>query len=151
MNRSPELVVLRVVGGVVIDHPFSAAVPVPLWAATFDEDRNEPSGWRRTMWAPAPRGWSPQGLHLGDVIEFGSWADPRWRWCGWHTHHGGEAIIITGPYPGPAEALVDAAVARREVVERALRSYQRERLETATLEPQGHPSPRRDEPPHPAR
>jgi hypothetical protein len=135
MGVCPALVVLRVVGDVVIDHPFSAAVPVPLWAATLDEDTNAPSGWRRTMWASAPRGWRPQLLHLGDVIEFGSWVDPSWRWFGWHTHHAGDALVVTGPYRGPADAFVDARVARREVVERALRSYRYDRLQTATLEP----------------
>jgi hypothetical protein len=135
VSISPELVVLRLVGDVVLDHPFASQVPLPLWAATLDEDGSDPSGWRRTMWLPVfGRGWAPQVLHYGDVIEFGSWAASDWRWFGWYTHHGDEAIIVTGPYPSPGDALVDAAEARREVAERTLSDYQRTRLDVAASE-----------------
>lgn len=149
MSISPELVVLRLVGDVVVDHPFTSRVLLPLWAATLDEDGSDASGWRRTMWPPASgRGWAPQVLHYGDVIEFGSWAAPDSRWFGWYTHHGDEAIIVTGPYPSPGDALEDAAVARRELAERTLSDYQRSRLDAAATETS---SANLVEPRHPAR
>ncbi len=33
MDSMPRLVVLRLVNGVVLDHPFAAEVRFPLWAA----------------------------------------------------------------------------------------------------------------------
>jgi hypothetical protein len=88
------LVVLRLVNGVVLDHPFAAEVRFPLWAATLDVDAPDPFGWRRSLWpgAPGGRGWVPQVLHFGDVVEFGSYHDPVQRWFGWYTHHAGDGI-----------------------------------------------------------
>src|SRR4051794_23314663 len=54
MDFIPRLVVLRLVNGVVLDHPFDAGARFPLWAATLDADAADPSGWRRSLWPPAP-------------------------------------------------------------------------------------------------
>ena len=42
MDSMPRLVVLRLVNGVVLDHPFTAEVRFPLWAATLDADATDP-------------------------------------------------------------------------------------------------------------
>jgi hypothetical protein len=101
MEVRPGLVVLRFVNGVVVDHPFAPAVPSPWWAGTLEPDPGDWSGWRRTLWPAAPggRGWVPEVLHFGDVVEFGSYTDPRWRWFGWFTHRVDEAVVVTGPCP----------------------------------------------------
>ena len=108
MDVLPGLVVLRFVNGVVVDHPFVDGVPAPWWASTLEPDTGDSSGWRRTLWPSGPggRGWVPGVLHFGDVIEFGSYADPRWRWFGWFTHRVDDALLVTGPSdcratPGP--------------------------------------------------
>ena len=137
----PGLVVLRVAGRVVVDHPFSAEVPAPLWAATLDPDPTDPSGWRRSMWLAAAggRGWVVDVLHFGDVVEFGSYQDPRWRWFGWYTHHGGDAIIVTGPFPSPGDAWTDGEPARCEITQRALLDYQQSRLQRLVTDAIGSP------------
>ena len=50
MDSMPRLVVLRLVNGVVLDHPFGGEVRFPLWAATLDADTTDPFGWRREVW-----------------------------------------------------------------------------------------------------
>lgn len=52
MDSMPRLVVLRLVNGVVLDHPFAAEVRFPLWAATLDVDASDPFGWRRSARGP---------------------------------------------------------------------------------------------------
>ena len=133
MDVLPGLVVLRFVNGVVVDHPFVAVVPSPLWAATLEPDTSDQSGWRRTLWPTAPggRGWVPDVLHFGDVIEFGSHSDPRWRWFGWFTHRVDDAVVVTGPFASPVTAWSDAVPARREIEERALDDYRWARLRHA--------------------
>ena len=63
MDSMPRLVVLRLVNGVVLDHPFASDVRFPLWAATLDADASDPFGWRRSLWpvAPGGRGWVRPG------------------------------------------------------------------------------------------
>jgi hypothetical protein len=136
MDVLPGLVVLRFVNGVVVDHPFVADVPAPWWASTMEPDAGDPSGWRRTLWPSGPdgRGWVPGVLHFGDVIEFGSYADPRWRWFGWFTHRVDDALLVTGPFPSPSDAWSDAAPARDEITERALADYRGARLRLAADE-----------------
>ncbi|MBI5090147.1 MAG: hypothetical protein HZB15_15135 [Actinobacteria bacterium] len=134
MDSMPRLVVLRLVNGVVLDHPFAGEVRFPLWAATLDADASDPFGWRRSVWPAAPggRGWVPQVLHFGDVVEFGSYHDPVQRWFGWYTHNAGDGIIVTGPFASPSDALLDAEPTRREFECRAMLDYQRSRLQAAT-------------------
>ena len=134
MDSMPRLVVLRLVNGVVLDHPFAGEVRFPLWAATLDADASDPLGWRRSLWpvAPGGRGWVPQVLHFGDVVEFGSYHDPVQRWFGWYTHHAGDGIIVTGPFASPSDASLDAEPTRREFECRAMLGYQRSRLQAAT-------------------
>ena len=145
MDVLPGLVVLRLTDRVVLDHPFPVGVPLPLWAATLDPDSSDPSGWRRSMWPTVSggRGWSPDVLHFGDVVEFGSYSDQRWRWFGWYTHHAGEAIVVTGPFSSPGEAWVDGEPARREIIDRALHDYQQSRLHVAVGESSATPHPAR--------
>jgi hypothetical protein len=82
MDVLPGLVVLRLTDRVVLDHPSPMGVPLPLSAATLDPDSIDPSGWRRSMCPTVSggRGWTPDVLHFGDVVEFGSYSDLRWRW-----------------------------------------------------------------------
>jgi hypothetical protein len=133
MDVLPGLVVLRFVNGVVVDHPFVDGVPAPWWASTLEPDSGDSSGWRRTLWPSGPggRGWVPGVLHFGDVIEFGSYADPRWRWFGWFTHRVDDALLVTGPFGLPSDAWSDAAPARGEIVERAMADYRVLRLRHA--------------------
>lgn len=130
----PALRVLRYVGGVLIDHPLTD-VDGLLWAGTLETDPVDPSGWRRTLWATGPggRGWLVATLHVGDVVEFGSYANPSRRWFGWHAHYSADsgAIVVCGPYPTPAEAQADGAGARAELADRALEEYRLARLEHA--------------------
>ncbi len=105
-----------------------------MWAATLDADVTDPFGWRRSLWpgAPGGRGWVPQVLHFGDVVEFGSYHDPVQRWFGWYTHHAGDGIIVTGPFASPSDASLDAEPTRREFECRAMLDFQRSRLQAAT-------------------
>jgi hypothetical protein len=133
-EQMPALQVLRYVGGVLIDHPLIDHAG-PQWAGTLEPDRAEPSGWRRTSWAAGPggRGWLVATLHVGDVVEFGSFDEPSHRWFGWHAHYSADngAIVLCGPYPTPGEALVDGSEARAELTNRALDEYRSARLEHA--------------------
>ncbi len=59
----PELLVLRFVGGVLIDQPMPGAA-IPMWAGTLERDDAVAGGWRRTLWGSGPGGdgagkWPP--------------------------------------------------------------------------------------------
>lgn len=146
-GAGPELVVLRVVGSTLLDHPFGAGVPWPVWAAGLERDDSAPdgSGWRRTLWPAADggRGWVVPAVHVGDVVEFGSWPAPTWRWFGWYTHHeaGSGAVVLTGPFTSPAEALLDSQRARSELADRVLAGYRRNRLAAAVQDASTAPGP----------
>lgn len=130
----PELKVLRFVGGVLIDQPFSDPV-WPIWAGTLEPDRTAPGGWRRTVWAsgPAGRGWEVATLHVGDVVEFGSHADPSRRWFGWHAHYSADngAIVVCGPYATPDQAWSEGRDACAELDDHVLDEYREARLANA--------------------
>lgn len=143
----PELVVLRVVGSTLLDHPFGPEAPWPVWAAGLERDDNAPdgAGWRRTLWPAAHggRGWLVPVVHVGDVIEFGSWPAPAWRWFGWYTHHaeGSGAIVVTGPFASPGDALADGQQARDELADRVLADYRHHRLTLAAGDVDTAPGP----------
>ena len=127
----PELTVLRFVGGVLIDQPMPGAAH-PLWAGTLERDVAASSGWRRTVWRSGPggRGWEVATLHVGDVIEFGSHADPAQRWFGYHAHYSAEngALVVCGPYAAPEDAERAGRDLRDDLDARALDEYRRARL-----------------------
>jgi hypothetical protein len=119
--------------GVVVDHPFDSTVSYPLWAATMERDAGDPTGWHRIMWAPRrSRGFIIGLLHFGDIVEFGAYRDPyRYRWYGWYTDHGVDAVILTGGYRSPADAEHDALAARRDFADRTLDTYRQHQLRRA--------------------
>jgi hypothetical protein len=136
----PELVVLRFVGGVLIDQPFATAA-WPMWAGTLERDTNASGGWRRTVWpsGPAGRGWEIATLHVGDVIEFGSHAKPTQRWFGYHAHYSEEngALVACGPFPTPEAADEAGQTLRADLDSRALDDFRRAQLANALADAPG--------------
>ena len=130
----PELAVLRFVGGVLIDQPFTYPV-WPMWAGTLERDVSADGGWRRTVWpsGPAGRGWEIATLHVGDVIEFGSHADPTQHWFGYHAHYSDEngALVVCGPFRTPDAAEEAGHALRADLDARALDEFRRARLANA--------------------
>ena len=133
----PELVVLRFVGGVLIDQPFTDP-DWPVWAGTLEQDAYAVGGWRRTVWpsGPAGRGWEIATLHVGDVIEFGSHLDPTQRWFGYHAHYSDEngALVVCGPFHTPDAAEEAGRALRADLDARALDEFRRARLANALVD-----------------